>query len=110
MLWPTVSSAVPLRVQPRRSIATSRSVAEALRTRLVESQPLIEADLTALAEARASSLRTAILTANNGLATRIVAAGHESGEADDDGNIRMQVRLSASEDLPEPASEDDAAN
>jgi membrane-bound inhibitor of C-type lysozyme len=73
---------------------------EAMRDRLVEMQPVSETDLLALAEARAQSVRRAILESDAGLAARVTAAEASTAEPDDDGNIRMQVRLSASEDLP----------
>jgi membrane-bound inhibitor of C-type lysozyme len=73
---------------------------EALRDRLVSMQPVTEADLLALAETRAESVRQAILESDPGLAARVVAAEASAAESDDDGNIRMEVHISASEDLP----------
>ena len=74
--------------------------AEALRDRLVDMQPVTDADLLALAEARAQSVRQAILESNPDIAARVIAAEASAAESDDDGNIRMEVRISASEDLP----------
>jgi membrane-bound inhibitor of C-type lysozyme len=75
---------------------------EALNVRLVEQQPVTEADLVALAGNRSQNVQEAILAANAGLAARIVMGEAAAAETDDDGNIRMQVRLSASEDIPQP--------
>jgi membrane-bound inhibitor of C-type lysozyme len=79
--------------------------AEALRDKLVDMQPVTETDLLALAEARAQSVRQAMLESDAGIAARVVSAEAATGESDDDGNIRMQVRLSASEDLPSAPQE-----
>jgi hypothetical protein len=67
---------------------------EALRTRLVELQPLGEAELESLAAARAQNARQAILDVNMGLDSRVATETPGAADTEDDGRIRMELRLS----------------
>ena len=80
---------------------------EALRAALVESQPVTDADLLALADGRAESVRQAIVEIDPGIAARVAGTDASASELDDEGNVRMQVRLSTSEDLPPAPAEDE---
>jgi hypothetical protein len=65
----------------------------ALRQRLIEQQPLADADLAALANERSANTRDAVLRADAGLATRIIIGDPQAVESDDGEGIRMKVTL-----------------
>jgi hypothetical protein len=67
---------------------------EALRAQLVELQPLGEAELESLAAARAQNARQAILDVNVELDPRVATEAPVAADAEDDGRIRMELRLS----------------
>ena len=67
---------------------------EALRKQLVELQPLGEAELESLAAARAQNARQAILDVNVELGARVATEAHGAADVEDDGRIRMELRLS----------------
>ncbi|NCF25703.1 MAG: hypothetical protein GWP60_14320, partial [Gammaproteobacteria bacterium] len=68
---------------------------EALRSRLIDAQPLTEAELDSLGAARAETVRQAILESNAELDPRIAVDAPAAGDTDDDQRIRMKMRLSA---------------
>ena len=68
---------------------------EALRTRLIDMQPVGEEELGSLGAARAESVRQAIVDANAELGARISVDESTAVEGDDDELVRMKMRLSS---------------
>ena len=66
---------------------------EALRSRLIDTQPLGEEELLALAAAREDSVRQAVLAENAELGTRVVSDAPATVDIDDDGRVRMKLTL-----------------
>ncbi len=66
---------------------------EALRARLIEAQPLGEAELAALAAARAENVRQAILDSNAELDSRIAVNEPAAVDVDDNERVRMKLTL-----------------
>jgi hypothetical protein len=66
---------------------------EALRTRLIEAEPLGEEQLLSLAAARADSVRQAIVEANAELGTRVETEAPTTVDVEDDGRLRMKLAL-----------------
>ncbi len=64
-----------------------------LRRRLIEQQTVTEAELAALATARADSVRTALVATDVSLAERIRMGQQQAVEADENGGVRMDVTL-----------------
>ena len=67
---------------------------EALRTRLIDAQPLGEAELASLAAARAETVRQAILDSNTELDSRIAVDEPAAVDIDDNERVRMKLTLS----------------
>jgi hypothetical protein len=75
----------------------SLAYTEALRIQLIENQPLSDEAILALANRRAELVRQALLTASPALASRITMDSSAAVKENDDGTLRMQVRLSAND-------------
>jgi len=72
--------------------------AAALSRQLVDAQPLAESELLALAASRAENAKLSILTANPELANRILIEQPSSVSQPEDGEIRMEISLTAGEE------------
>ena len=72
--------------------------AAALSRQLVDAQPLEENELMALAASRAENARSSIMTANPELGSRLLIEQSQSVSQPDDGEIRMEIRLTAGEE------------
>jgi hypothetical protein len=66
---------------------------EALRARLIDAQPLGEAELASLAAARAETVRQAILDSNTELDARIAVDEPAAVDVDDNERVRMKLTL-----------------
>ena len=88
--------------------STSAHTSE-LRRQLNEAQPLPEAELVALANARAENAKASILQANPDLDGRIKVGRPQAVSENDDDTVRMKVTLKTGED-EELADTDDAAD
>jgi hypothetical protein len=66
---------------------------EALRSRLIDAQPLGEEELLSLGATRADNVKQAILGANAELSTRIVIDSPTTSDLDDDERVRMKLTL-----------------
>ncbi|MDH3953524.1 MAG: DUF748 domain-containing protein [Gammaproteobacteria bacterium] len=66
---------------------------EALRTRLIDAQPLGETELASLGAARAENVRQAVLDSNAELDSRIAVDAPAAVDIDDDERVRMKLTL-----------------
>ena len=66
---------------------------EALRARLIDAQPLGEAELSSLGAARADNVRRAIIDTNAELGSRITVDAPAAVDVDDDERVRMKLTL-----------------
>jgi hypothetical protein len=83
---------------------------EALRIELIEIQPLGDDVILALANRRAELVRQALLTASPALASRITMDAAVAVKENDDGTLRMQIRLSADDSAPALTQEADSGS
>jgi len=75
----------------------SLAYTEALRIQLIEIQPLSDEVIMALANRRAELVRQALLSDSPALANRIIMDSSVAVKESDNGTLRMQIRLSASD-------------
>lgn len=76
----------------------SLAYANKIRDQLIDLQPISENDLTALASARAESLKTALLAIDETLQDRVVIAENEPVTREDGKSIEMKVTLGSASD------------
>ncbi len=70
-----------------------------LRRQLIDHQSLTEEELVALANARAANVRAAILATDAGLERRIMQGRPQAVGADENGEVRMKVTISAATEV-----------